>query len=134
MAGGFATVAGNFTDTQIFHVKKGFSVVHQYMVCVCVCVCVCVKYTSKENWKKNHILVTHMGSDQNQVLCSAHSAVWGQPLQAIKLHFRENPNYCLCYDMGRNHVYIFYHAPYSTIDRIHENTNYMEHLISFYVI
>jgi hypothetical protein len=49
MTGGFATVAGKFTDTQIFHVKKGFSCspsVHG--------VCLCVKYKSKENWKKKN--------------------------------------------------------------------------------
>lgn len=76
MTGGFATVAGKFTDTQIFHVKKGFSCspsVHG--------VCLCVKYKSKENWKKKiHFAVTHMGSGPNQFPCSAHCAVWGQPL------------------------------------------------------
>ena len=51
MAGGFATVAGNFTDMQFFHVKQGFSCspsvhdiyIYIYIyVCVCVCVCVCL--------------------------------------------------------------------------------------------
>jgi hypothetical protein len=56
MTGGFATIAGKFTDTLTVHVKKGFSCstsVHDIYVCVCVWVYIKVKYKSKENWKKN---------------------------------------------------------------------------------